>query len=322
MVVYFWGVRGSLATPLRTTEYQSKLKKILARLPEKGLCGDNEINTFIKSLPSKLKNIVSGNTTSLSIQSKNNNTYIIDGGSGIRVLGERLMKAGAAAGNSEYNIFITHTHWDHICGLPFFKPLYIPGNIINFYSPFDDLHDRLRYQQEDRFFPMPFDRLASTRNFFKLNVNDPVFFENGDLKVTAWPLKHPGTSYAYKFESGNRSFIMATDAEFTGESLEGVNEARDNFFNNCDVLVIDTQYTLDESFQKFDWGHTSVTMAVNCASSWNVKNLILTHHEPSYHDDKIYKNLNLANQHKSIIKHEELNIFLARENMKITLPEK
>ena len=87
------------------------------------------------------------------------------------------------------------------------------------------------------------------------------------------------------------------------------------FFNHADLLVLDAQYTLDESFLKIDWGHTSYTMAVNCAVRWNVKNLVLTHHEPAYTDEKLYENYQAALEHCKYNDNDKLNIFMAREGL-------
>lgn len=321
MVITFWGVRGSLAAPMATGEYRRKLREVLRQTPTGGFSSEGEIDQFIRSLPGHLQRVVGGNTTCVQVTPQDDAICIIDGGSGLRNLGDRLLKGPAGKGEAEIHLFITHTHWDHICGIPFFKPLYIPGNKIHFYSTLDDLHDRLRYQQTDRFFPLAFDDMGATKTFQKMNMGVPLEFEN-DLLVSCRPLKHPSGSTAYRFEDGGRSFVFATDVEFNGEDLEMLSkvERRDDFFNEADLMVMDAQYTLDESFQKFDWGHTSVTMAVNCASRWKIKNLILTHHEPAYHDKKIYSNLMMALDHRNALELESLKIYLARENTKVILP--
>ena len=317
MLITFWGVRGSLASPMRTNEFKTKLRDILYSVQDHKLNNDAQINDFIEGLPEGLKNITGGNTTCVSVEDSDGGIHILDAGSGLRVLGDRMMKGPAGEGKAEFNIFITHTHWDHICGIPFFKPLYIPGNKVNFYSPIPDLHDRLRYQQDARFFPKEFDDLEADKIFHVMEAKQ-AFDVNPGLKVTPYPLRHPGGCFAYKFQKDNKVFIFSTDVEITGADLENVEEGN-TFFDDCDALVIDAQYTLDESFQKFDWGHTSITMAVNCASRWRVKNLFLTHHEPAYSDQMLNQNLELANEHAEALMIENLNIFLAREGTKFRI---
>jgi ribonuclease BN (tRNA processing enzyme) len=112
----------------------------------------------------------------------------------------------------------------------------------------------------------------------------------------------------------NKSFVFATDSEFIGKTIETDSVAKE-FFNNTDLFICDSQYTLDEAFLKVDWGHTSYTMAVNCASHWNIKKLILTHHEPAYSDDIIQSNYLLALEHAELLSNVHTEILLAREGM-------
>jgi phosphoribosyl 1,2-cyclic phosphodiesterase len=302
---------------MRTSEYRSKLKKILSLVPGRGFSDADEINRFIIGLPDQLSSVTGGNTTCISVLS-GNHECIIDMGSGARVLGDRLMQGDAGKGKAEIDVFITHTHWDHICGIPFFKPLYIPGNIINFYSPLSDLQERFQYQQTERFFPLPFDQMPATKNFHTIKPGELMDFGN-KCTIDGLALKHPGGSFAYRFKENNRTFIFATDVEFTGEYLEHPDENTDNFFQDANLMVIDAQYTLDESMKKFDWGHTSISMAVNCASRWNVKNVMLTHHEPSYSDLKLMDNLKIGKIHSMRIGNRSLNVYLAREGIIVKL---
>ena len=317
MRIKFWGVRGSIATPMRTQEYRSKLKKVLSLVGDHGLSNSREIDEFIAKLPQPLSGIVGGNTTCISV-STDDFTCIVDMGTGARVLGDNLMKGNAGQGMAEIHIFITHTHWDHICGIPFFKPLYIKGNIIHFYSPLDDLHERLQYQQTERFFPLPFDQMPATKVFHTIKEGDNLSFGRY-LSVDGMPMKHPGSSFAYRFKEDQKTFIFATDVEFTGDFLESDHHHTDVFFKGATMLVIDAQYTLDESMQKFDWGHTSLSMAVNCASRWKVKNLMFTHHEPSYSDNRLFENLMDGKMHKKNIGNHTLNVYLAREGKSVEI---
>ena len=169
------------------------------------------------------------------------------------------------------------------------------------------------------FFPAPFDGTASGKNFITLEKGEnlPLHPEKG-LEIDIHPLKHPNGCFAYRFRQNGKSFVFATDCEFTGESLELGGPDMD-FFRDADLLILDSQYTLDESFTKFDWGHTSYTMAVNCGVRWKVKNLVLTHHEPSYSDDKLNENYLDALDHCKYNDSDKMNIFMAREGMTFTL---
>ncbi len=320
MQITLWGVRGSLPAPIRNNEYKNKLRNILARAVEEGLSDPSRISSFIQNLPPDLQHIYGGDTTCVSLD--NGGTpfpIILDAGTGLRPLGDRLMQDPAVRqGRAVLNFFITHTHWDHIQGLPFFKPLYIPGNRLVFHSPHTDLNERLEHQFHHKFFPVSLDQVGSSREFIRLKLGETLELGEG-LHVDFLSLKHPGGSYAYRFKKGNRTFIFATDAEFTGENLERENKHFDTFFQDADLLIIDAQYTLDESFSRFDWGHTSFTMAVNCAVRWKVKNLVLTHHEPAYEDTHLYNNFLEALEHKKNMNSGYPSLFMAREGMRFSL---
>lgn len=317
MKITLYGTRGSLPAPLRNVEYQDKIKEILHLFLERKVSSPEEIAEFFEFLPDHLKYTGGGDTTSLMVESDKGRTYIVDLGSGVRNAGNYLLQSGFLQGDGILDIFITHTHWDHIQGLMFFKPFYIPSTKINFYSPYKDLEERFVYQMEPRFFPVDYYATLSKKTFNLFEKGNVQEFEDG-IKVECYPLKHPGGSYAYKFTENGKIFIFATDAEFTGEDLELIISMGD-FFGNADYLVIDSQYTLDESFKKFDWGHTSYTMAANCATMWGVKNLVLTHHEPDYNDKKVFSIVEEAQEHKVHLGGQDLNIILAREGLEINL---
>lgn len=312
MNIKLLGVRGSLPSPMRNEEYSFKIRSILELAVEKNLHDKSEIKDFIQNLPYELRYVIGGDTT-CAVVTEGNTTILLDAGTGIRHFGEKLLSGPCGKGEGELHFFITHTHWDHIQGLPFFKPLYIPGNKIHFYSPLPDLEERLQYQTDFRFFPMPFEQTGSTKFFHYMEISSPVELP-GNIRVDSHTLKHPGGSTAYRFRQNGRTFIFATDAEFTGDDLLH-GEGNQEFFDQADLLVLDAQYTLDESFAKFDWGHTSYTMAVNCGTRWNIKNLVLTHHEPAYPDAKIYINYLDSIQHRKELKQELPKIHLAREGL-------
>ncbi|HMV79129.1 MAG TPA: MBL fold metallo-hydrolase [Leptospiraceae bacterium] len=317
MKIKLYGVRGSISAPLSNSAYMEKIVELLERAVDSNLSSKDQIDSFIQDLPEHIKYVVGGDTTCISVWSDAGKQYVVDCGTGGRVLGDEMMRTDFGKGKGVLEFFITHTHWDHIQGLPFFKPVYIPGNQINFRSPYHDLETRLVNQQVKEFFPMPFHGTASKKQFFDIRPGDVIEFEDG-MKVSCHPLKHPGGSYAYKFEEKGRKFIFATDAEYTGADMGLVKELTP-FFGGADVLVLDSQYTLDESFAKFDWGHTSYTMAVNCATIWGIKTLVLTHHEPAYNDRKVFEILEEAVEHKRNLGGNPLELILAREGLILEL---
>ena len=314
MRIKLWGVRGSIPSPLTQADYSRRLKQILDRAISARVSADG-VDDFLSGLTPDLRYVYGGNTTCIEVQPAPGVHLIVDAGTGIVGLGDELMKGPFGKGEGQLHLFFTHTHWDHIQGLPFFKPLYVPGNKITFLSTEPDLEERLTMQMQPLFFPMPFHQTGSSKSFVTVG-SDPYLCEG--LTITTCGLRHPGGSTAYRFLDKQKSFIFATDAEFTGTDIEA-RSPYDDFFAAADVLLLDAQYTLDDHFNKFDWGHTSQTMAVNCAANWKVKNLILTHHEPSYPDERLYQNYLAALEHRQNLGVHDLNIYLGREGMQITL---
>jgi phosphoribosyl 1,2-cyclic phosphodiesterase len=314
MQIKLWGVRGSISSPMTNDEYSEKIRRVIESALKAEINENSNINQFIQSLPDDLKYVYGGNTTCASLTSNSGIMYILDCGTGLRPLGYELMKGPCKNGKGVINIFMTHNHWDHIQGLPFFTPLYVKGNILNFYSPFKNQMEFLNDQMQAPYFPAVFNKTESTKKYIKLDAKKrtPAQLED-DLIVDFYPLKHPGGSFAYRFKQAGKIFIFATDAEFTGEILERGGQQEDDFFAGADLLIIDSQYTLDESFSKFDWGHTSYTMAVNCGIRWKIKELVLTHHEPSYTDTVLYGNYLSALEHSDNCKNDSMKIHMATE---------
>ncbi|BDA78066.1 hydrolase [Leptospira kobayashii] len=319
MIVQLFGVRGSIAAPLRNQDYRKKILEILELYASKPPQTRNSVEDFWKKLPYHLKFVTGSDTTCVTVTDAKGEIYILDMGTGVRNVGDDLLQAYfSKKSRKDVNIFITHTHWDHIQGLPFFKPIYFPDFNLKFHSPYADLETRLEDQQRPEFFPVRFSDTGSRKEFHHFLPGDEMKFPSG-IKVETHPLKHPGGSFAYKFTDAlGKVFIFATDAEFTGEDMSIIHDYAP-FFKDADLLVLDTQYTLDESFSKFDWGHTSYTMSVNCATAWNVKNLVLTHHEPSYSDEKIYEIYEASRLHKKFLGEKKLKIHLAREGLRFHL---
>lgn len=320
MVVQLFGVRGSIAAPLRNKDYRDKLIRALT-LFQKALSKDAHKTPvdFWRDLPFDLKFVAGSDTTCVTVRSDLGEVLVLDLGTGSRNVGDELVgEYFQSKSKREVPIFITHTHWDHIQGLPFFKPVYFPDFTLKFYSPYPNLKERLIKQQESEFFPVGFEATGSQKEFNLFYPGDVLQFSN-DLKVECHPLRHPGGSFAYKFtQKDGRVFIFATDAEFTGQDAQLIQDYS-HFFEGADLLVLDTQYTLDESFSKFDWGHTSYTMAVNCANTWRVKNLVLTHHEPAYSDSKINEIYEAAQKHRKYLGNKQLKIHLGREGLRFRL---
>ncbi len=288
MKINFWGVRGSLAAPLTALDVREKIKRVLQCVNPKDLIDNEAIEHFIETLPLSMRGTYGSNTTCVEIRSQNNDVIIIDAGTGIRPLGQELMNEDFAKGKGIAHMIFTHTHWDHIQGLPFFLPIYIPNNVFHIHSIHENLETRLRYQHNPAFFPVPFDQLVATKYFYQHTEEEE--WNIGNIKIRQIALRHPGVSYAFRFEEDGKSVIFCSDAEF---SLSSNSDQRldlrtyIDFFENADVLIFDSQYTFEEQIQKIDWGHSSSLMATDMAIRAKVKKLVLFHHDPAYSDEKL-----------------------------------
>ena len=284
MKVKFWGVRGSIGSPIKGQAVREKVRKILHYATPADVLDDEASERFLKSLPFSLLHTYGGNTTCLEIRTKNNDLVIVDAGTGLRELGLSMFQEGFAAGNRECAILFTHTHWDHIQGLPFFGPFFIPTNKFYIHSVTEDMEERLRYQHSLKHFPVPFDGMRSQKEFIRHEEGEN--WELYGMDMTTKIMRHPGNSYSYRFEEDGKVLIFGTDAEFKLDEMDGIDEYL-AYFQDADVLIFDTQYTFEEQLQKIDWGHSSASIATDIAMKAGVKKLVLFHHDPSYNDEKL-----------------------------------
>lgn len=294
MLLKFWGTRGSIPAPIRPEQVE---QKIIAALE---VAGREQINLFnakvLREFATSLSlngSTVGGNTTCVTIELEDE-LIIFDAGSGIRELGDYLMdesiqrakKFGFARGKGHAHLFFTHTHWDHIQGLPFFKPIHVPGNTFEIYHVHEYVPDVLARQMEPEFFPLQYNQIAATLEYHRMEEGAQV--EVGDATITNIELKHPGKAYAYRVEADNATAILATDGEY--KSLDYTSTKKySKFYANADVLIFDAMFSVRESFVKEDWGHSSALIGADIAKEANVKRLLLFHHDPASTDAEIMR---------------------------------
>ncbi|MBL92493.1 MAG: MBL fold metallo-hydrolase [Myxococcales bacterium] len=272
MEIYFWGTRGSIATP-----------------------GPDTVR-------------YGGNTTCVEIRD-GDDFILIDAGTGIREAGNFILKERGM--KNHIPLLITHTHWDHIQGFPFFVPAFIPGNTIELMGP--KTHEQpfekiMRSQMQYSYFPVNFSQLGAK---ISARMLDEVSFQIGGIKVTPKYVNHPIRTLGYRFEKDGKAIVFLTDFEkyydviFGGvppddeyemEEYEEVQKAVDeqnqgviDFCSGAEVLVIDAQYTQAEYETKKGWGHTSMEEAIGFGRAAEVRDLVFCHHDPERTDDDLDK---------------------------------
>ncbi len=248
--IKFWGVRGSIPTP-----------------------GKN----FIR---------YGGNTPCIEVRC-GETLIIIDAGSGIRELGDSLLQEFKGR-NADIQILISHTHWDHIQGFPFFKMAYIPGTKINFYGghSVSALEKLIFGQMEREYFPVSLNDLQSTIGFSALTESP---FTINDVTIHFTHLIHPTLSLGFRIEYRGRVFVYATDSEISNDpEIEKINERNISYLiHDADMLVADCQYNREEYENKVGWGHSAIETTVEACNKFNVKNLFAFHHDPTRTDDQL-----------------------------------
>jgi phosphoribosyl 1,2-cyclic phosphodiesterase len=311
MQIKFWGVWGSLPVPGSTSLLRDKVSRILTAAQGLSLDDDLKINEFLDVLPPHLTHLVGGNTTCVEVATSRSH-LILDAGSGLKNLGLRIsdrlplsppdypfmdLSRGrkfreAARPNPKapkLNFLISHTHWDHLQGLPFFAPAYMPDADLTFYGLEGAwLEEAFRHQQRaPRMFPVALGDMAAKLTCLSFPQGE---LRLGDLVITSFPLPHPGGCLAYRIRQGRRSVVYATDYEFKNPDSP---QAADfvAFAKGADLFISDTQYTHLESIAREGWGHSSSIVALSLARRAKVRAFLLFHHEPEHSDAKLFENL-------------------------------
>ena len=244
-----------------------------------------------------------GNTSCMEFQYEGER-IIFDAGSGIRDLGQCLMKGS----HRKIHLFITHTHWDHIQGFPFFAPAYHPDFDITIYGAKGfgkDLESLFKGQLDQDYFPVQMDDMHANLTFKHLE-GDPIRL--GDITIKWAFTQHPGATVGYRIEVNGRSIVYIPDNEFLEGYLgspheididsEVIKPYRDivDFASGADLLLHEAQYTQEEYVSKIRWGHSSVANACKLVKLANPKRWIVIHHDPMHNDDFLLEKLNSTRQ--------------------------
>jgi CheY-like chemotaxis protein len=292
MDIRFWGTRGSLAKPGRTTLQYG------------------------------------GNTACVEVRSDDGTLIVLDCGTGAHGLGQALLSAGPRC---DGHLMITHTHWDHIQGFPFFAPLFVPGNSWDIYAPGalgQQLERTLAGQMEYNYFPITLAQLGAKIRFHDIAEGE---FAIGQTRVTAQYLNHPALTLGYRLQSGGNAVVYSSDhephapnpaARAPGEPARHKEDQRHiDFLAEADLIIHDSQYTIVEYPQKTGWGHTPAEWAVDYAVAARAKRLALTHHDPLRDDEAVDRIVAMCRQRASAAG-SGIEIFAAAEGQQVRLTER
>jgi phosphoribosyl 1,2-cyclic phosphodiesterase len=220
-----------------------------------------------------------GNTACLEVRA-GDTRIILDAGTGLRALGDERMRERIP----HATILLSHLHWDHLAGLPFFTPIYVPGHRVEIASGPNgtmSLDQAMREVFRAPFFPVAFDDLGGTVSTRELRSNDR--FEIGDITVTMARLNHPDPVYGFRLEHAGQSIVYATDTEH----FACVDPTLAKLASGADILIYDAQYTPAEYPSKVGWGHSTWLAGVELARAAAVPQLVLFHHDPGRGDTQL-----------------------------------
>ncbi|MBP8232646.1 MAG: MBL fold metallo-hydrolase [Rhizorhabdus sp.] len=286
MLVRFWGTRGSLPVAPRAAAIEAKIAHALMRAQGRAFADEAAARRFVTDeLSFGEGRTYGGATTCLEIEGADESFFVLDMGSGLRELGNDAFRRFGEGRARKFNFFMSHLHWDHIMGFPFFGPAFDPNTHIVIHSGHADCEQALRRQQEEISFPVSFDWLRAKIEFRVLTPGERYTVDGVDVELM--PQDHSHVSYAWKFHRGGKTFVFSTDAEHRMDDLDD-QRAFEGFFRDADLVVCDTMYSLAESITlKADWGHSSNVMAVNLCHGAGARKLALFHHEPTSNDRDI-----------------------------------
>ena len=317
MQVRFWGTRGSIPAALTAHGVREKVIAALVAASGRNLDNADEAAAFADTLPFSGTHTFGGNSSCVELLDDGAGRVLLDMGSGARAAaGHALRELRGAPG--EFHVLMSHLHWDHIMGFPFFTPAYIPGHTIRIYGCHAELERAFRRQQAPPSFPVDFSMMGARIEFVRLEPGRA--YDIAGYRVTAKAQAHGGDSYGYRLERGGKAVIYSTDSEHKLENAEETQSFVD-FFRGADLVVFDAMYSLADAVSvKEDWGHSSNIVGVELCQLAGARHLVLFHHEPAYDDATIERVWRETERLEEITRGEHaVKVTAAYDGLEVTL---
>lgn len=316
MRVRCWGVRGSIAAPMSSEQLRVKMRRLLESASAADLASPTAIAALLDRSPESWT--YGGNTSCIEV-SFGDQVFILDAGTGLRALGMQLAKDGRDRSHG-LNLFFTHFHWDHICGFPYFGPIYQPGRQIAVWSGRSDAERLLRVQMSDAHFPVKWETLPS--RILCHQLPEDAVTEVSGAKVSILQLIHPDRAYGYRIEQGGRVVCYLTDTEVS-KNPALVGDAYARFVAGADVVIVDAMYGFLAYHEHVNFGHSTIFNFIDFFHDADIGELVIFHHDPLASDEAV------ARLHHDATRYAELmaqtarwKVTAAHEGQEWNLPER
>ncbi len=295
MRIRLWGVRGSLATPMSSAQVRDKARSLLSEATPADLSSAASIEAYLDRSPHSWT--YGGNTSCVEV-AFDDALFVLDAGTGLRLLGRELAADGRAT-DIPIHFFFTHFHWDHIVGFPFFAPvLFIPGRKLDIWSGRSDAERLLQTQMSDAHFPYKWEMLKSSITCHQLPEQEPTAVAGAEVRIM--PLIHPDKAYGYRISRGGRTVCYLTDTEVSKNPNKVAQQYAD-FVAGADVVIVDAMYGFLEYHDRINFGHSTIFNFIDFFKDSDIGELVIFHHDPTANDPAVTKLRNDARRYMELV---------------------
>lgn len=293
MQITLHGVRGSVTTGLPPEDLTVKIKSMLEKLIDHQITQPEEIAAFVRKQDFSQRGTYGSNTLCTEIRT-GDGVFVVDSGSGIRNFARKYDDS-----LDEYHVFLSHVHWDHLCGLPDFFPLYNAKNQIHFYSAHPDLELGVRSVFQKPYHAASFEELPARITFHSLQKYR--IFEIHGIEITPYQIDHPNLAFGYHLQEGSTRVLTCFDTEF--KRMKRVDLGDDlPYYQNADLILFDGQYTISDLLRKINWGHCTPYVGIDLCLRECISKLVIVCHDPASSDQHLGRQEKLVeNYHKEQI---------------------